>query len=66
MTTDTAISIDDIRTLLPDWRRHLKAKNRTPATIASYQAVGLRSSPAWSTTTWATRRPRWRTPRGAL
>lgn len=32
--------IDDIRTLLPDWRRHLKAKNRTAATIASYLTVG--------------------------
>jgi site-specific recombinase XerD len=32
--------IDDIRTLLPDWRRHLKAKNRTEATIASYLTAG--------------------------
>lgn len=34
-TTSTA-AIDDIRTLLPDWKRHLRAKNRTPGTIDSY------------------------------
>ncbi len=34
------LDIDDIRTLLPDWRRHLRAKNRTPGTIASYQRCG--------------------------
>lgn len=40
MTDVKAHQIDDIRTLLPDWRRHLRAKNRTPATIASYLTVG--------------------------
>jgi site-specific recombinase XerD len=38
--TTPALDLDDIRTLLPDWRRHLKAKNRTPATIASYARCG--------------------------
>lgn len=32
--------IDDIRTLLPDWRRHLRAKNRTDGTISSYLRCG--------------------------
>jgi site-specific recombinase XerD len=36
----SAAAIDDIRTLLPDWRRHLRAKNRAPATIASYLRCG--------------------------
>lgn len=36
----TALGIDDIRTLLPDWRRHLKAKNRTEETIKSYLRCG--------------------------
>jgi Site-specific recombinase XerD len=40
VTDVKAHQIDDIRTLLPDWRRHLRAKNRTPATIASYLTVG--------------------------
>lgn len=35
-----ALDIDDIRTLLPDWRRHLRAKNRTAATISSYLRCG--------------------------
>jgi site-specific recombinase XerD len=35
-----ALDIDDIRTLLPDWARHLKAKNRAPDTIASYLRCG--------------------------
>lgn len=33
-------TIDHIRTLLPDWRRHLKARNRTESTIASYLRCG--------------------------
>lgn len=33
-------AIDDLRTLLPDWRRHLRAKNRTPETIKSYLRCG--------------------------
>ncbi len=32
--------LDDIRTLLPDWARHLKARNRSPQTIASYLRCG--------------------------
>lgn len=36
----TAAQIDDIRTLLPDWRRHLRAKNRSPATLSSYLRCG--------------------------
>lgn len=35
-----AIGIDDIRTLLPDWRRHLKARNRSAETIKSYLRCG--------------------------
>ncbi len=37
--TDT-LAIDDVRTLLPDWRRHLKARNRTEETIKSYLRCG--------------------------
>ena len=33
-------SLDDLRTLLPDWRTHLRAVNRAPATIQSYLRVG--------------------------
>ncbi|WP_435586135.1 tyrosine-type recombinase/integrase [Micromonospora aurantiaca (nom. illeg.)] len=40
-TTETALSIDNIRTLLPDWQRHLKARNRSPETIKSYLRCGL-------------------------
>lgn len=32
--------LDDIRTLLPDWQRHLKAKNRSAQTISSYLRCG--------------------------
>jgi site-specific recombinase XerD len=39
-TTLEAPDLDDIRTLLPDWARHLKAKNRTPDTIKSYLRCG--------------------------
>lgn len=40
-TTPVPLSdVDDLRTLLPDWARHLKARNRSPATIASYLAAG--------------------------
>lgn len=34
------LPIDDIRTLLPDWRRHLRAKNRAAGTINSYLRCG--------------------------
>ena len=39
-TTLEAPDLDDIRTLLPDWARHLKAKNRSPETIKSYLRCG--------------------------
>lgn len=32
--------IDDLAALLPDFRVHLRAKGRSPATIASYLAIG--------------------------
>jgi len=38
-TTDAA-PVDDLTTLLPDWRRHLRALNRSPATIKSYLTCG--------------------------
>jgi site-specific recombinase XerD len=37
MESLTTLDIDDLRTLLPDWRTHLKARNIAPSTIASYQ-----------------------------
>lgn len=40
MTASAVISIDDIRTLLPDWRRSLKARNVADSTIASYLRCG--------------------------
>ncbi|WP_262282130.1 tyrosine-type recombinase/integrase [Micromonospora sp. MA102] len=40
MESATTLAIDDIRTLLPDWRRHLRAKNRSKATIDSYLRCG--------------------------
>src|SRR5690242_18104792 len=40
MTAAGTLDIDDIRTLLPDWRRHLRAKNRSPETIKSYLRCG--------------------------
>jgi site-specific recombinase XerD len=33
---DTPLELDDLRELLPDFRRHLRAKNRSPDTIDSY------------------------------
>ena len=32
--------LDDLRGLLTDWRRHLRATNKAPSTILSYQRVG--------------------------
>lgn len=32
--------IDDLATLLPDWQRHLRAKNRSAGTIGSYLRCG--------------------------
>lgn len=40
MAPSTTLDINDIRTLLPDWRRHLRAKNRSASTIASYLRCG--------------------------
>jgi site-specific recombinase XerD len=43
MRRDTApqpIVVGELRSLLEDWRRHLRAKNRSPATIDSYLIVG--------------------------
>ena len=40
-TRQTAVALDDLSTLLPDWSRHLRAMNRAPSTITSYGAVGL-------------------------
>jgi site-specific recombinase XerD len=39
-TTPPSVAIDDIRTLLPDWKRHLKARNRAQQTIKSYLRCG--------------------------
>ncbi len=33
-------AVGQLHALLEDWRRHLRAKNRTPATISSYLTVG--------------------------
>ncbi|MCU1483233.1 MAG: integrase family protein [Subtercola sp.] len=43
------VVVGDIESLLEDWRRHLRAKNRSPATIDSYLVVG-RSFAAYLTT----------------
>jgi site-specific recombinase XerD len=34
-----AVPLDDLRQLLPDWQRHLRAVNKAPSTIASYLRV---------------------------
>lgn len=34
-----AAEMDDLRELVPDWLRHLKARNRAPRTIESYHAA---------------------------
>lgn len=39
-TSAPPTDLDDIRTLLPDWARHLKARNRSPETIKSYLRCG--------------------------
>ncbi len=33
-------AFDDLRVLLPDWRRHLRASNKAPLTIDSYLSAG--------------------------
>lgn len=40
MPRTAALPIDDLRTLLPDWRTHLRARNVAPSTIASYERCG--------------------------
>lgn len=40
MATRLAESVQDLTSLLPDWKRHLRAVNRAPATITSYLTVG--------------------------
>lgn len=40
MEAVATLGIDHIRTLLPDWRLHLRAKNRAASTIASYLRCG--------------------------
>lgn len=39
MTTSATLAVDDLRTLTPDWRRHLKAVNKAPSTIETYSTV---------------------------
>jgi site-specific recombinase XerD len=38
--TPPAVAVGDIQSLLEDWRRHLRAKNRSSSTIESYLIVG--------------------------
>jgi site-specific recombinase XerD len=38
----TPTAVDDIRSLLPDWRRHLLARNKAPRTITTYLISGER------------------------
>lgn len=35
----SVLPLDDLRELLPDWQRHLRAANKAPATISSYLRV---------------------------
>lgn len=38
--TVAAVALDSLHDLLPDWQVHLRAKGRSPATIASYLTIG--------------------------
>lgn len=38
-TAAPAVPLDDLRELLPDWRRHLRSVNKAPSTIKSYLSV---------------------------
>lgn len=38
-TRSEPAALDDLRELLPDWQRHLRAANKAPSTIASYLRV---------------------------
>lgn len=40
MRTLAELAVDDLRSLLPDWERHLKAANKAPATIKTYVDAG--------------------------
>jgi site-specific recombinase XerD len=40
VTTRQAVAAGDLATLLTDWSRHLRARNLSPRTIASYTATG--------------------------
>jgi site-specific recombinase XerD len=40
MTTQSQVALDDLATLLPDWRTHLRARNIAATTISSYHTVG--------------------------
>lgn len=40
VTSTSTDELNDLRTLLPDWRRSLKARNRSDQTIASYLRCG--------------------------
>src|SRR5215471_21080628 len=33
------VALDDLRELIPDWLRHLRAQNKAPSTIQSYATV---------------------------
>jgi hypothetical protein len=39
-TTPPVVAVGELQSLLEDWRRHLRAKNRSPATIDSQLIVG--------------------------
>ncbi|MGZ4638343.1 MAG: hypothetical protein ACXV2J_04705, partial [Actinomycetes bacterium] len=40
LDTASAVALDDLRTLLPDWCRSLRATNKAPSTIDSYRRCG--------------------------
>lgn len=40
MTATDQRPLDDLRELLPDWRRHLRATNKASSTISSYLRIG--------------------------
>ena len=43
METRQAASVDNLAVLLVDWARHLRARNLSPKTIASYSGTGRSS-----------------------
>ena len=40
-TTSARLALDDLRSVLPDWRTSLKARNVAPSTVASYERCAL-------------------------